>query len=93
MAEIRLHTHAATGGKYLFKVKLLRRSGDIPDGIGIPAFLTVLQGRQVRRGIEEAPVTLADKARFVLEFGAATKKDTDGTLAHLGNSLRKQPVN
>ena len=74
-------------------MQLLRRSSDIPNGIGLPALFAIFQGGKVSRGVEEPSITLADETGLFFQLRTSGEKDTDSTFADLGNFLGKKPVN
>ena len=76
-------------GKELAEVELLPGVGDVDDPRGGPGVQSITKGRDVRRGIEKGPVSLANQEGGVLEalavLGCKGKDDRPlGLLRHPG---------
>ena len=92
MAQVGRDTHLAPCCEDLLKVKLLRRSRNIPDGIGLPALLSILKGGQISGCIQEAAVAFADEARLLLHCRNFREENTDSAFAELGDFLGEETI-
>ena len=86
------HTHAARRGENLLEVQGLRSADDIPYCGRVPSPDPVFDGRKIGCGIEKSAIALANDYRLVRQSGDIPEKDAEGSLAHLGHALRRQPV-
>ena len=82
--------HPPRGGEDLVEMQLLRRADDVPDLVRMPALDPVLDGGEVRGGVEEPAVAFADEAGLVRQGGVVAEEDADCALADLGDALVKQ---
>ena len=81
MLQLTPEAHHFGSREDLLEVQGLGRSYDIPDGVGIPVFDAILDGREIGRGVEETSVAFADDGRFAIKCGIGWKENAECALA------------
>ena len=90
--EVGGDAHALRGGEDLLEMELLRRAGDIPNGVRVPAFDAVFDGGEVGRGVEEAAVAFADEAGLVGQRRNVGEENARGAFADLRGAVGEEFV-
>src|SRR5438309_12121624 len=71
---------------------MLRRAGHDPDSVRTQVFDSVIDGRDVARGVVKAAITFPDDRRLIFKIGNFTEEDANGPLAYFGESAFEQSI-
>ena len=81
MLQIALDAHHFCSGEDLLEMQRLGNANDIPDGVWIPVFDAILDGREVRCRVEKTAVAFADDGGLAIEQGSVGKENAECALA------------